>query len=93
MRQHPRSIAAKAVLSLAAVTLLGTLAIPAEAAGKAKPKHAQRTLASPARPQQPAKAQPVETMDDIRANDQDPAGNYKNFPSWARAAFTNFPRD
>lgn len=34
-----------------------------------------------------ASAQQAETMDDIRANSLDPAGNYRGFPSWARAAF------
>jgi len=29
-----------------------------------------------------------ETMDDIRANSLDPAGNYKGYPSWARAALS-----
>ncbi len=28
-----------------------------------------------------------ETMDTIRANDLDPAGDYKGYPDWARAAF------
>lgn len=29
----------------------------------------------------------IETHDCVRANGVDPAGNYKGFPCWARAAF------
>lgn len=37
----------------------------------------------------PSRAAPsrVETMETIRANALDPAGNYRGYPDWARAAF------
>ena len=93
MRMQRGSIAAGAVLLATALTLTGAWAAPAEAAGKARSKYTQRAQIVPERPRQPPASQRAETMDDIRANAQDPAGNYKDFPSWARAAFTNFPRD
>ncbi len=93
MRRHPTSFALTALAVLTALAAHLATSGPADAAGKPRAKQAERARAAPDRPKRQAAARPVETMDDIRANDQDPAGNYKAFPSWARSAFTNFSRD
>lgn len=77
------------------VGMVGTMAILMMVAAVAQPveaKDGDRARPAAARAKMkavPPAPRPTETYDDIRANSQDPAGNYRGFPSWARAAFTN----
>ncbi len=73
---------------IGALTVMGVIAASAEPIGV---KSKARAKAAPPAQSKVEKQQvrAIETYDDIRANSQDPAGNYKGFPSWARAAFTN----
>jgi hypothetical protein len=68
----------------AAVAAASTAAVAAEDGKQTARKHSRATYAAV---QQQQRARPVETMEDIRANSLDPAGNYKGYPSWARSAF------
>lgn len=77
------------------VGVIGSMALLAVAAAAIGPADARSKARAKAAPPAQAKAQKqqvrvIETYNDIRANSQDPAGNYKGFPSWARSAFTNF---
>jgi hypothetical protein len=92
MRLHLGS--AGASIAIAAVVMaLSNPATPADAAGKPQAKRETQARTHPLTTQPSQRKRSVETHDDVRANSQDPAGNYKAFPSWARAAFSNFPRD
>jgi hypothetical protein len=71
---------------VAAVAGLAVFGVqPVDARQKVRAKAPQKVAHHTRRPV----VRQAETMDDIRANSQDPSGNYSAFPSWARIAFTH----
>ena len=78
------------MMRLMSAALIAAVALGAAAPADAKSKRQKKVVktAVAERVQEPR-----ESYDCIRANSQDPAGNYRGFPCWARAAFTNFPKD
>ncbi len=68
---------------LAAVCLIVPSALPVEAAER---RTSVRRAVVP-KQQAPDRSQSrVDSSDSWRAHDADPAGNYKNYPDWARTA-------
>ncbi len=69
-------------LSVLVMLALAT-ALPAEARETAGSKKAPKAKMATTH----VASRQIESHDCVRANGVDPAGNYKGFPCWARAAF------
>jgi hypothetical protein len=86
MHMANSAVQALVILAAAAATLAVVAPAPAEARRVAKSERCRvidGQLYCPAR-----RIVRRETHDDVRANSLDPAGDYKGYPSWARAALS-----